>query len=127
MNRTRSLAVKAVVGALLLMPVGTRVVRAQDPVKVNATSIHVKLENTSVRVLEAVLPPGLKEQMHSHPACIIYVVAGGKLRSHGTDGKVTETEFRTGDVIYREPITHWSENIGTTQMRLIVVELKHPG
>jgi hypothetical protein len=26
--------------------------------------------------------------------------------------------------MYREPITHWAENIGTTTMRLVVVELK---
>jgi hypothetical protein len=27
-------------------------------------------------------------------------------------------------VIYREPVTHWAENIGTTTIRLVLVELK---
>jgi hypothetical protein len=26
--------------------------------------------------------------------------------------------------MYREPVMHWSENIGTTTVRLVLVELK---
>jgi len=100
------------------------VTREQDPLTVNATTIALKLENPRVRVLEATLKPGDKEQTHSHPAYVIYVIAGGKFRNHATDGTVTDGEFKTGDVIYRDPITHWAENIGNTTIRLILVELK---
>ena len=99
--------------------------RAQDPLVVNSKSIALKLENSRVRVLEATLAPGAKEKMHSHPAYVIYVIAGGKVRTHGADGTVTEANFQTGDVIYREPITHWAENIGDTTIRLELVELKN--
>ena len=97
----------------------------QDPLVVNSKSIKLKLENSRVRVLEATLEPGVKEKLHSHPAYVIYVIAGGKVRTHGVDGKATETDFRTGDVIYREPVTHWAENIGKTTIRLELVELKN--
>jgi quercetin dioxygenase-like cupin family protein len=99
--------------------------RAQDPLVVNSKSIALKLENSRVRVLEATLAPGLKEKLHSHPAYVIYVIAGGKVRTHGADCTVTEATFRTGDVIYRDPITHWAENIGDTTIRLELVELKN--
>jgi quercetin dioxygenase-like cupin family protein len=99
--------------------------RAQDPLIVNSKSIALKFENSRVRVLEATLEPGVKEKMHSHPAYVVYVIAGGKVRNHGVDGTVTEAEFRTGDVIYREPLTHWAENIGNTTIRLELVELKN--
>jgi quercetin dioxygenase-like cupin family protein len=99
---------------------------AQDPAVVNAKTIKVTLENARVRVLEAVLQPGDKEQMHSHPAYVVYVIAGGKFRNHGVDGKVTDGEYHAGDTIYREPLTHWAENIGTTTIRLVLVELKEP-
>jgi quercetin dioxygenase-like cupin family protein len=57
---------------------------------------------------------------------VIYVIAGGKFRNHAADGTVTDGEFKTGDVIYREPITaHWAENIGNTTIRLELVELKN--
>ena len=101
------------------------VTREQDPLTVNAKTIVLKLENPRVRVLEATLKPGDKEQTHSHPAYVIYVVAGGKFRNHAQDGTVTDGEFKTGDVIYRESVTHWAENTGDTTIRLELVELKN--
>jgi quercetin dioxygenase-like cupin family protein len=97
----------------------------QDPVQVNAKTIALKLENPRVRVLEATIKPGDKENTHSHPAYVIYVIAGGKFRNHAADGAVTDGEFKTGDVIYREPVTHWAENTGNTTIRLVLVELKN--
>jgi beta-alanine degradation protein BauB len=96
----------------------------QDPLVVNSKTIALKLENARVRVLEATLKPGDKEKLHSHPAYVIYVIEGGKVRTHGVDGSVVEADFKTGDVIYRDPVTHWAENIGKTTIRLELVELK---
>ena len=101
-----------------------RVASEQDPLKVNSTTIALILENSRVRVLEATLKPGDKEKTHSHPAYVIYVIEGGKVRNHAADGTISETELRTGDVIYREHLTHWAENIGNTTIRLEMVELK---
>lgn len=101
------------------------ITRAQDPLIVNAKTIVLKLENSRVRVLEATLKPGDKEKTHSHPAYVVYVIEGGKVRNHGADGTVNETEFKTGDVIYRDPLTHWAENVGNTTIRLELVELKN--
>lgn len=103
----------------------TRITREQDPLTVNSKTIVLKLENSRVRVLEATLKPGDKEKTHSHPAYVIYVIEGGKVRTHGSDGAVTETELRTGDVIYRDPVTDWAENISNTTIRLELVELKN--
>jgi quercetin dioxygenase-like cupin family protein len=99
---------------------------AQDPAVVQSRTVKVKFENDRVRVLEAELPAGVKEQMHSHPAYVIYVLAGGRVRNYATDGTTTETELKTGDVLFREPLTHAAENIGTTTMHFILVELKTP-
>ena len=101
------------------------VTREQDPLIVNSKTIALKLQNERVRVLEATIKPGDKEQTHSHPAYLIYVIAGGKFRNHAVDGTVTDGEFKTGDVIYRDPVTHWAENIGDTTIRLVLVELKN--
>ena len=114
----------AFVIAAFVFIVPTSSVWAQDPAVVNSKTIKVKFENDRVRVLEAELPPGTKEQVHSHPAYVIYVLAGGKVRNYSADGKTTETELKTGEVLYRDPLTHAAENIGTTAMHLILVELK---
>src|SRR6266566_8547967 len=73
---------------------------AQDPAVVNSKTIRVRFENDRVRVLEAILPPGVKEQVHSHPAYVIYVLEGGRYRNYASDGKTTEGELKTGDVLY---------------------------
>jgi quercetin dioxygenase-like cupin family protein len=115
--------ISAVIAALTFL-VWTTSVSAQDPAVVNSKTIKVKFENDRVRVLEAELPPGVKEQVHSHPAYVIYVLAGSKYRNYAADGKTTENELKTGEVLYREPLTHAAENIGNTTMHLILVELK---
>jgi len=97
-----------------------------DPAVVNAGMEHVRLENASVRVIEGVLRPGDREQMHAHPAFVTYVIEGGKIRNNFADGRVVEAELKTGDVLMREPQTHWIENIGETTLRFIVVELREP-
>jgi quercetin dioxygenase-like cupin family protein len=97
-----------------------------DPAVVNAGFEHVRLENASVRVIEGVMKPGDREQMHSHPAFVTYVVEGGKVRNHFADGKVVEAELKTGDVLWREPQTHWIENIGETTLRFLVFEMRGP-
>jgi len=111
-------------GFLLTRVHGDARVTVQDPLVVNADTIKLRLENSRVRVLEATLKPGDKEKTHSHPAYVIYVIEGGKVRTHGVDGSVAEADFKTGDVIYREAVTHWAENIGKTTIRLELVELK---
>src|SRR4051812_10844120 len=85
----------------------TGAAEAQDPAVVNPQSITVTLENDSVRVMQAVLEPGYREQLHHHPAYVMYIVDGGKVRLHMADGRTRDSEFKAGDVFYSEPITHW--------------------
>src|SRR5262245_44644740 len=98
--------------------------QGQDPAVVNAKTIKVRFENDRVRVLEANLPPGVKEEVHSHPAYLIYVLEGGRYRNYASDGKVTEGELKVGEVLFREPLTHAAENIGDKSLHMILVELK---
>ena len=99
-------------------------VSAQDVLDVNDENIKLRLENDRVRVLQRILKPGDREKLHSHPSYLIHVVTGGKLRNHNVDGKITEFEVKAGDVLYRDPTTHWAENIGTSEVEVLVVELK---
>ncbi len=109
---------------IVLVLAGLCSAHAQDPAVVNASTIKVKFENERVRVLEATIPPGVKEKVHAHPAYVIYVLEGGKTQNYAADGKVSESALKTGDVIYREPLTHAAENIGGNPIHLILVELK---
>ncbi len=96
---------------------------AQDAAAVNSHTVKVVVDNAQVRVLEATIPPGEKENPHSHPASVIYVIDGGQVRNHVGD-QVSETTLVSGRTLYREPTTHWAENVGDTTIHLILVELK---
>ena len=113
----------AVLGVFVLVN-GASATNAQDPAVVNAQNLKVTLDNPHGRVMEATLNPGDKEQMHSHPSYVVYVIAGGRVRNHGADGTTSESTFTPGQTIYRDPVTHWSENIGTTTIKTLVIELK---
>jgi len=125
MNRLETM-VMGLAASGTVLSAGTSVAQSLDPAVVNAEMEHVRLENSHVRAIEGVLQPGDKEQMHSHPAFVVYLIAGGRIRNNFADGKVVEAELKTGDVLYREPQTHWVQNIGTTTIHFLLVELKNP-
>ena len=106
-----------------IMVVATSVL-AQDAMKAAPQSFKERLNNDHVRVLEYSSKPGDKEAMHSHPAVLVYVIQGGKLRSTTPDGKSTDIEYKAGDVRWRDAITHTGENIGTTELKALLVEVK---
>ncbi|MGH7485693.1 MAG: cupin domain-containing protein, partial [bacterium] len=99
---------------------------AQDAEKANPKVVKLRFENDRVRVLETMSNPGDKEVLHSHPANVIYVIAGGTLRITNADGKTNDVQLKTGDTLWREPVTHAAENIGTTQVHTIIFELRKP-
>jgi quercetin dioxygenase-like cupin family protein len=97
---------------------------AQDTLKVNSDSVTLKFENDRVRVLESVLKPGAKENTHSHPRYVTYVIDPGTVRNH-RDGKTSDYSFKKGEILYRDALTHWAENIGRTSPHVIMFELKN--
>jgi len=112
--------------ASLLFAFVTLSAKAQDPVKVASQAFKEKLNNAKVRVLEYHSKPGDKEARHSHSAAVIYVISGGKFKFTTPDGRSEEVEYRTGDVVWREAVAHSGENIGTTEIHAILVEMKEP-
>jgi quercetin dioxygenase-like cupin family protein len=111
-----------VFGALVVLsaPIAT----AQDMVKVAPKNCTVVLDNDHVRVVRVVLKPGEKLAMHSHGANIVYSLSSGKSKYTSPDGKTEEREMKAGTAVWSDGVTHATENIGTTETRALVVELK---
>src|SRR5712691_11773749 len=85
MNRLETM-VMGLAASGTVLSAGTSVAQSLDPAVVNAKMEHVRFENDHVRAIEGVLQPGDKEQMHSHPAFVVYMIAGGKIRNNFADG-----------------------------------------
>lgn len=100
-------------------------VLAQDPVQVGPNIYkRVAFENERVRVCDIEFKPGDKIAMHSHPDHFVYVLSPGKLRLSYPDGTSKEMEAKEGDVVWVPAESHAGENIGDTDFKAIVVELK---
>jgi len=97
---------------------------AQDVVKVAPDSHTVLLENDQVRVLKVDMKPGQKVPMHSHPHNVAYYLTDGKVKVTLPDGKSQEREVKAGSSIWNEAVTHAAENIGSTEIQEIQIELK---
>jgi len=99
---------------------------AQDPVPLYPENYKVLLENDRVRVMEFTLRQGATEDFHSHPAAVTYVLSPFKIRFTFPDGRTIVREAKAGDVLYGEAVTHSPLNIGDTDARGIIVEMKVP-
>ncbi len=62
--------------------------------------------------------------MHSHPAYVVYAVSDFKVKFTYPDGKTAELEGKAGEAVWREAETHAAENVGTTELHVLNVELK---
>jgi quercetin dioxygenase-like cupin family protein len=114
------------VAVMLLAAGAARTAAAQDPLKVAPEMYRLLHENDRVRVMEVTFKPGGKIAKHSHPDHMIYAVSGGKLKIHHSEGEPVDADIKTGDVLWLAAESHWAENTGTTEVRLLVTELKEP-
>ena len=90
-----------------------------------APEVHtVLLENSKFRVLSVTVPPATTTAMHSHPANIVYVVRGGKLKFTKPDESSNEVYLNEGQVIESESGAHIVENTGVSEVKVIQIEHK---
>jgi quinol monooxygenase YgiN/quercetin dioxygenase-like cupin family protein len=99
---------------------------AQDPLPLYPENYKLLVENDRVRVLDFKLRKDAREDSHSHPAHVVYVVKGFKVRFTFPDGRTAIRETKAGDVLFSEAVTHATENIGGAEAHGILVELKSP-
>jgi quercetin dioxygenase-like cupin family protein len=95
---------------------------AQDAMKYGLKHLSVLAEDDRVRVVRFAPHKGDQTPMHSHPQMVVYIVKGGKVKFTLPDGSTTITDFKTGQVILRAPVTHADEALDDVEA--ILVELK---
>jgi oxalate decarboxylase/phosphoglucose isomerase-like protein (cupin superfamily) len=110
---------------VLLFSLAAGVAGAQDAVKVAPGHYKVLVENAQVRVIENTLKPGEKDVMHTHPSGWYYVTKPGTMKVVHDDGKSENWEAKAGEQGWMNAEgAHTSENVGTTTMGFVLVEVK---
>lgn len=100
--------------------------RAQDPVPIYPANYKVMIENDRVRVMDFRLRKGDREDFHTHPAHVLYVLEPFRISFRFPDGRTGVREVEAGEVLYSEAVTHSPTNIGETDAHGILIELKTP-
>ena len=131
MKRSRESRRKLLLAGLggLVAQLGAAGAVAQDPARVMPRTYRVVLENDRVRVLEFTSRPGMGicgEGMHSHPARLTIVMNGYQARSSTANSPGKTRQRKDGEVFWSEAVTHKVENVGKTNSRTLIVELKCP-
>jgi beta-alanine degradation protein BauB len=117
---------RAIVAALCCAAIPAE---AQDAAQMQPDGYRVALENDTIRVLEFHSRPGLGVcgiGIHSHPAHLTVLLTEAKVR--GTqNGHTMIVSNQPGDTFWLPPITHETENIGSNQVRALIIEVKSTG
>lgn len=86
----------------------------------------VLLENDEVLVVETRYPPSSTGEMHTHRfPHVTYVIEPGSIEVTDADGTVSVVESTAGQVMWRGPQSHSTKNVGSTDVRILEVEVKH--
>ena len=97
---------------------------AGDAVSVAPNLYKVLLENDRVRILETRYGPGVKSDMHSHPDLAVVALTPLKAKFTLADGQTVDMELQAGESAFVPAQDHTVENTGTSELHVILVELK---
>ena len=92
------------------------------------------LENDSVRVLEVAVGPGETVPLHTHPwPSVLYILGWSDTVRRDAAGEIVldgrgRTDVVPGMTLWSPPLApHTLENVGSSELRVISVELKTEG
>jgi quercetin dioxygenase-like cupin family protein len=113
---------KHLVTAAILVLFASCLASAQDAMKYGVKHLTLLAEDDKVRVLHFTPHKGDKTPIHSHPATVLYVIKGGKIKTTLPDGSSSITDLVAGKAILRPPVVHEDEALD--DLDVILVELK---
>ncbi len=85
----------------------------------------VLVDNEFVRATDVRVPPGVFEPKHSHARGVTISLSDYSNEAKSfPDGIVHQNKVKFGEVHWAEPVTHEARNTGSTEQRVIRIELK---
>jgi len=105
--------------------------KGKDPLKAGGKAHRKVFENDKVRVMEVTFKKGGKIPDHAHPDNFNYVLEGGQLEvtEQGAEGakEKKKMDLAPGMGVFLPATVHAGKNVGKTQVKIVVVELKPAG
>lgn len=83
------------------------------------------LDNDQVHVFELRFQPGGASPLHNHDySRVVYVLKGGMLELAKPDGTAKRKELTPGKVVWRPAESHTVTNVGSSEVRIVEIEVK---
>jgi hypothetical protein len=99
--------------------------QALDMVAVCGQKCTVLLDNDRVRIVQVVLKPEEDTGMHAHPVGDIWMnLDPARVRVTPASGEPQDRDRKAMETVSSGPETHSIKNIGSTDYRSVVIELK---
>ena len=96
-----------------------------DPTQASPDMYSVLLENEHVRVVDYRIEAGQRDEWHTHPAKVMYIVNGGELMITLSDGTSFPATEETGVASWMNAVgKHYAENVGSSTVHVVLVEIK---
>lgn len=95
-----------------------------DPAQVASNVYRLTMENDRVRIFDVRFKPGDKAVMHGHPDHVLYVFGDGQNKLTFPNGESKVFDLKGGTTLFIEAGQHATENVGKTDVHLLVIELK---
>ena len=81
-------------------------------------------DNDQARILKSMIKPGDKTALHGHPALVACAINDGSYRFATPNGQTMEVSLEVGMAMHFPAAENETENIGSTEGQVILVELK---
>ena len=124
MNKPAAKLISLVPLLLLAAVVGAAVPKPLDPVRVAPHIFSLEFENERVRVLKQIVRNGENQPLHAHPdRLLVYLQTCGWLEDDGKGGQRMQ-EFKFGQVVWADAVTHGGENANVVQQcQILEIEI----
>jgi quercetin dioxygenase-like cupin family protein len=105
--------------------VNQKAIETIDIVQTSPNQARVLMENEHVRVVEYFVKPGDKDVWHTHPPRSSYIVEGGKVKVYTENAEPKISEVKAGTSSWADRgAKHYVENVGSTDIKIILTEIK---
>ena len=99
---------------------------SMDATTISGYPARVLADSLGIKPYEFLAMPGDSIPLHMHPDHVIYVIEGGKARINPKGAESTVVDFPAGACFVFGPETHSAKNIGTTNLKLLIVHVYRP-
>jgi len=99
---------------------------SMDATKVASKFYTLVQDSLNMRIIKVDYKPGAESAMHSHPDLVMYVISPAKTEFTAKDGTKQVMTLEKGMTMIVPADTHSVKNIGSTEAKVLLIEVNRP-